>query len=172
MANDSDPVGLGLTITITTDPKNGTAVLNEDGTITYTLINSTNGNDTLTYTICDKGSPSKCATAKVIISIFPTLPAIEIYNLVTPNGDGQNDFWHIDGIEGFPENEIIIFNRWGDKVKEFMGYNNISNRWDGSNEKNEFLPDGVYFYIIKLNDESITPNTYTGWVYVRGKGGN
>ena len=125
--------------------------------------------DTLTYTICDKGSPSKCASAKLIITIIKERLAFEIYNLVTPNGDGKNDFWHIDGIEEYPENEIILFNRWGDKVNEFKGYNNLSNHWDGTNENGNLLPSGTYFYIIKLNDQSITPNTYTGWVLLRGK---
>jgi gliding motility-associated-like protein len=63
---------------------------------------------------------------------------------------------------------VIIFNRWGDKIREFNSYNNSDNRWNGTNDKNEKLPDGVYYYILKIKDLA----TYTGWVYVRGKGDN
>jgi gliding motility-associated-like protein len=118
--------------------------------------------------ICDRGMPSKCATAIVVITIFPVREFIEIYNLVTPNGDGKNDYWHIRGIDEYSENEVTIFNRWGDKIRDFKGYNNSENNWKGTNENEEFLPDGVYFYILKIKDLE----TYTGWVYVRGKGDN
>jgi gliding motility-associated-like protein len=87
---------------------------------------------------------------------------------VTPNGDGRNDYWHIRGIDEYSENEVTIFNRWGDKIRDFKGYNNSENNWKGTNENEEFLPDGVYFYILKIKDLE----TYTGWVYVRGKGDN
>jgi len=102
----------------------------------------------------------------VIVTIFPIRASIEIYNLVTPDHDDKNDYWHIGGIENFPDNEILLFNRWGTKIKEFVGYNNTDNRWDGTNDKNESLPDGVYFYIIKANE------TYKGWIYIRGGGIN
>ncbi len=170
-ANDSDPIGLGLTISITTGPKKGTAILNEDGTITYTNSPNYTGkdiNDTLTYTICDKGSPSKCASARLIITINPERQDFEIYNLVTPNGDGQNDYWYIQGIDQYVDNEINIFNRWGDKVSEFKSYNNETNRWNGTNKNGEFLPDGIYFYVIKIKELG----DYTGWIYVRTKGNN
>jgi gliding motility-associated-like protein len=166
-ANDSDPVGLGLTVSISARPKKGTAILNDNGTITYTPNTSSTGNDTLTYTICDKGVPSKCSSARLIITIFPVRPefdAFEVFNLVTPNGDGQNDYWHIGGIEAFPDNSITLFNRWGDKVAEYKGYNNTSNHWDGTNEKGNMLPSGTYFYIINI------PNfgSRTGWLMLQG----
>ncbi len=164
LANDTDPIGLGLNVSITDYPKNGSVIINEDGTITYTPAEYYIGYDTLTYSICDKGIPSKCAIAEVIILTQSIREDIEIYNLVTPDGDGKNDYWHINGIEEFPDNEIIIFNRWGTKVREFVGYNNTDKRWDGKNEKNEFMPDGVYFYIIKIKELK----NYSGWVYVRG----
>ncbi len=164
LANDTDPIGLGLNVSITDYPKNGSVIINEDGTITYTPTENYIGYDTLTYSICDKGIPSKCAIAEVIILTQSIREDIEIYNLVTPDGDGKNDYWHINGIEEFPDNEIIIFNRWGTKVREFVGYNNTDKRWDGKNEKNEFMPDGVYFYIIKIKELK----NYSGWVYVRG----
>ena len=168
LANDSDPLGLGLDVSILHLPLHGTASVDEEGMITYTPFSNFTGNDTLTYVICDHGTPSKCDTAMLIITIFPIREYLEIYNLVTPNGDGKNDFWYIRGIDEYSDNELLIFNRWGDKIREFKSYNNTDNSWNGSNEKNERLPDGVYYYILKIKDL----NTYTGWVYVRGQGNN
>ncbi len=84
-------------------------------------------------------------------------------NVFTPNGDGANDTFIITikppeednpGRAGgtgsgnyqpindyYISNEIVIFNRWGNKVFEATDYNND---WDGSN-----LPDGTYFYVLK-----------------------
>jgi len=170
--NDTDPVGLGLTTSITIAPLHGSAVVNENGTITYTNMPNYTGKvifDTLTYTICDKGSPVKCASARLFIRIpVDREEEIEVFNLVTPNNDGENEYWHIKGIDN-TENEITIFNRWGDKiVKTFKNYKNSSNRWEGKNNKNETLPDGIYFYIIKIKDK----DTQTGWIYLRGEGSN
>ncbi|MBK6835666.1 MAG: tandem-95 repeat protein [Bacteroidetes bacterium] len=71
--NDSDPNGgiLG-TPTILNNPNNGVAVVNPNGTITYTPNPNFNGQDTLTYVVCDNGAPSVCDTANVIISVNPS----------------------------------------------------------------------------------------------------
>lgn len=76
-------------------------------------------------------------TVKIIndILIFP--------NIITPNGDSYNDKFEIGGLldGGYPESELMIFNRWGKKV---FSKNNYQNDFDG-----EGLSDGVYFYIFK-----------------------
>ncbi len=164
LENDIDVIGLGLDISIVRNPANGTANLDQDGFITYTPLLNFTGNDTIIYRICDRGTPSKCDEALVIITIFPIREELEIYNLVTPDDDGKNDYWYIRGIENYPDNEILIFNRWGTKVKEYSGYNNEDKRWDGTNDKGKYLPDGVYYYILKIKELK----TFTGWIYVRG----
>ncbi|WP_299547669.1 gliding motility-associated C-terminal domain-containing protein [Seonamhaeicola sp.] len=79
---------------------------------------------------------------------------VVIYNGLSPNGDGDNDFFLIDGLERHPDNTVQIFNRWGAKVFETSGYNNSDNVFDGTSRgsltisKNEQLPTGTYFYII------------------------
>ena len=63
-------------------------------------------------------------------------------NVITPNNDGVNDYFVIKGLvenNAFPDNKLIIYNRWGKKVYESSNYQNKFNG-DG-------LPDGVYFYI-------------------------
>jgi gliding motility-associated-like protein len=73
----------------------------------------------------------------------------------SPNGDANNDFWTIRGIEYYPDNEVKVFNRWGNLVYETSGYNNSSSSWQGQvNGKLSIgsnAPDGTYFYTIKVN---------------------
>ena len=73
LANDVDPEGNPLSNpSILDTPNNGTAVVNGDGTITYTPNSTFVGTDTLTYKVCDTGVPAKCDTASVIIEVLPT----------------------------------------------------------------------------------------------------
>jgi gliding motility-associated-like protein len=73
-----------------------------------------------------------------------------IPEIFTPNGDDKNDLFEIPGISKFPDNELIIYNRWGNLVYSKSNYNNT---WDGSSNKNTGkLPAGTYYYILKLND--------------------
>ena len=88
---------------------------------------------------------------------------VSFYSGFSPNHDGVNDTWSIKGIEVFPENEVMFFNRWGDKVNEYQNYDNIAVAWDGTNTRGEPLPDGTYYYIVTLKDV----DSFTGWVHIR-----
>ncbi|RYZ99146.1 MAG: DUF11 domain-containing protein, partial [Sphingobacteriaceae bacterium] len=66
-------------------------------------------------------------------------------NVITPNGDGKNDTFVIDGLELYPENSINIFNRWGNEV--FRSVGSYKNNWDGHS-----LKEGTYYYILKIKD--------------------
>ena len=70
-------------------------------------------------------------------------------NTMTPNGDGANDSFFIQNIETFPNNHLIIYNRWGHIVYETNGY---LNDWEGT-YNGKLLPAGTYYYIMELNDE-------------------
>jgi large repetitive protein len=74
---------------------------------------------------------------------------LELPNGISPNGDGINDGLIVNGLEVYPENEIIIFNRWGNIVYQ---QNNYSNQypWFGENMKGGILPDGTYFVILRV----------------------
>lgn len=80
---------------------------------------------------------------------------IVIYNGVTPDGDGKNDYFIIDNIELFPNNNVTIFNRWGRKVYETQSYNSDGNVFKGYAEgkgvinRKEKLPTGTYYYIVE-----------------------
>jgi gliding motility-associated-like protein len=160
--NDSDPDGDNIyVVTITNQPDHGTAVINPDGTISYTPDDGFVGVDSFTYQICDDGIPPLCDTAVVYITVMPERPNIFIPNGFSPNGDPYNEYWEIVDISKYPKNEVIIFNRWGNKVYEAKPY---QNEWQGVNYKGEDLPDGTYYYVLKLNDDNDT--VYTGFVVI------
>ncbi len=80
---------------------------------------------------------------------------IEVYNLVTPNDDGINDVFMLNGIDCYPNNTVRIYNRWGVKVFETRGYDNAGNAFRGYSDgratvsRDEGLPTGTYFYILE-----------------------
>ncbi len=80
---------------------------------------------------------------------------IEISKAITPNGDGVNDTFEIRGVEFCQFTfDVVLFNRWGNKVAEVMDYQNT---WggeapDGSFGSSGMLPAGTYYYIIYATD--------------------
>jgi gliding motility-associated-like protein/uncharacterized repeat protein (TIGR01451 family) len=84
--------------------------------------------------------------------------SLEIFNAISPDGDGLNDFFRIRGIECYPKNTVEIYNRWGVKVYDAKGYNNDTVAFRGISDgrvtidTSEGLPSGTYFYIVKYED--------------------
>ena len=163
--NDYDPDGDPITVSLLTYPHNGTIILNANQTVTYTPAANFFGIDTCTYVICDNGQPSLCDTATIFITVLGTRENLIFYNGISPNRDGLNDVWIIGNIEFFPENKVIIFNRWGDIVYSVANYDNKNVVWDGTYEKSgNHVPDGTYFYIVTVPGLG----KYDGWILVRG----
>jgi gliding motility-associated-like protein len=77
---------------------------------------------------------------------------------ISPNGDGVNDFWHIRWLYKHPENEVTIINRWGDVVYRAKPYNND---WYGTYNGKK-LPEATYYYILKIFDNGVQTQNYTG----------
>lgn len=102
------------------------------------------------------------------------LPAcsVEVYNAVSPNNDGLNDIFLIDGLECYPNNTVEIYNRWGILVYDATGYDNGVISFKGYSEgrstfnKNEQLPDGTYFYTLKYTDEENKMHDISGYLYL------
>jgi len=87
---------------------------------------------------------------------------VSVFNGVSPNGDGDNDFFVIESIENFPENKVEIYSRWGQKLFETKNYNNLDNVWKGTlSGGNTTAPSGTYFYIIDLGNGS---KPIKGWL--------
>jgi gliding motility-associated-like protein len=97
----------------------------------------------------------------------PILCEIIIPEAFSPDGDGINDNFVIEGIELIPDNEITIFNRWGNVVFQTSNY---QNNWDGtsSNAMNiggGDLPTGTYYYILDPKKEGY--EVYNGFIYLQ-----
>ena len=80
-----------------------------------------------------------------------------IKNVVTPNGDGQNDVLWIDNIDEFPNNSVKFLDRWGVEIAAFDGY---ENDWD-LRSKGDYIPAGSYLCIVRLDDGDTYSMTVT-----------
>jgi gliding motility-associated-like protein len=69
-----------------------------------------------------------------------------IPSVITPDGDGKNDYFRINEMPG--KVELIIFNRWGNV--EYSNKNYL-NDWDGRNTSGMEVPADTYFYILKFD---------------------
>ena len=102
---------------------------------------------------------------------------IEVFNAVTPNGDGINDIFSLKGIDCYPNNNVKIFNRWGKKVFEANDYDNSSRAFDGISSKggtiytDDTLPTGTYFYILQYeftgDGNHSRPIQQSGYLYIQ-----
>jgi len=72
-----------------------------------------------------------------------------IPNAFSPNSDGFNDLWIIEGLELYPEAEMRIFDRWGTSVH--YSVNAADDPWDGTFDGRR-LPVDSYHYVIDLNN--------------------
>jgi gliding motility-associated-like protein len=143
----------GISPSIVQNPGNGIASVQTDGTIDYGPGPDFVGTDTLTYEICDPQCVNFCDTAMVIFLVEEG-DDIVIPGGFTPNGDNINETFEIEGLEEYPNNTLLILNRWGDVVYEATPY---QNDWNGSSNSSkvlfgEKLPPGTYFYILDLGD--------------------
>ena len=170
LANDTDPDGSldPSTLEILSGPYNGNLINDEEGRLVYVSDDLYTGRDSIQYRICDNGVPALCDEAFIRIEVQPSSRCeINIYTGISPNGDGVNDQWVIEGIDCYPDNELQIFNRWGNLVFKASGYNNQGVVWGGevntglfiNNEKS--APNGTYFYILQLNELN---EKYSGYI--------
>jgi gliding motility-associated-like protein len=75
----------------------------------------------------------------------------------SPNGDGANDAYVIQGLDAFASNQLVVFNRWGNVVYERLNYRND---WTGENSQGDPLPDGTYFVILTMKEGASTMQNY------------
>ena len=75
---------------------------------------------------------------------------LDISQVVTPDGNTQNDEWIVTNIEKFKNNKVVIVDRWGSVIYTASGYNNETVVWNGSNRQGSLVPTGTYFYTISV----------------------
>lgn len=141
---------------INKQPAHGT-VRWQDSVIVYTPAQYYFGTDTFCYSIGTRfNTPQE---ACVVVNVKRILP--EIPGGFSPNGDGINDYLIIPDIELYPENNLIVFNRWGSVVYKTDRYSN-EQPWDGVATMGirlgrKPLPAGGYLYILDLGDNEYIP---------------
>ena len=97
------------------------------------------------YTITLIVNNGTCSdTATVEFDAFG-ISAVLIPNVFTPNGDGENDIFTVEGTN-LESIEGEIFNRWGQKI---FSWDNLKGYWDGRTLAGTVAPDGTYFFVIK-----------------------
>ncbi|MES2591074.1 MAG: gliding motility-associated C-terminal domain-containing protein [Bacteroidota bacterium] len=106
---------------------------------------------TTQYTITVTDNNSCVTTDSVLITIFVLEFNGMVSNLFTPNGDGINDTWYIQDILSYPDNEVFIYNIYGNQVYTKKGY---TNDWSGTYNGSD-LPDGTYFYVLRFDETDI-----------------
>jgi len=144
-----------ITVVILDQPTNGTAMVNSDLTINYMANDGVcDTTDSFTYELCN---PSGCDTATV--TFYIECKSFLIFNGFSPNADGINETFTIDGIEDFPNNNVQVFNRWGNMVFEQQGY---KGQWNGT-WRDKDLPDGTYFYLLDDGEGK----QYSGFLEIR-----
>ncbi len=79
----------------------------------------------------------------------------------SPNGDGANDAFWIQGLDAYPANTLSVVNRWGNVVYDRLNYRND---WNGENTEGQMLPSGTYFVILAVNNGE---RTLQGFVDLR-----
>jgi len=106
----------------------------------------------------------------------PLLPGgdeqIEVFNVLTPNGDGIHDVLKIRNIDRYPDNSLRIFNRWGRLVFSTRSYGTAGNVFDGTSMEDSTLnrprklQTGTYFYLLTYVNEQGVEQTLTGYIYL------
>ena len=113
--------------------------------------------DDIKYTLHVKSSYN-CGedTSSVFVKVYHK---VGIPNAFSPNADGVNDSWEIDGLFTYPESVTTVFNRYGQQVFKNTGY---AKPWKGT-YNGARLPPGTYYYIIDLKTGQ---PRLTGWVLI------
>ena len=144
----------GFKLSVLNQPVKGLIDSVSGGNINYKVKPGGSGDDSFSYKLCNNACPTLCDTAavRVTIAFDPEAPLPVVPNTITPNDDGKNDALAFEILDEFPADypdaELIVFNRWGDIVFTQRPY---KNEWRGVNSMNQPLPDGTYYYILRLN---------------------
>jgi len=158
--NNLDPASLSI---ITPPASGATAFIDQRYLLTIDYENlSFAGSDKITIQVCDQDN--LCTQQNITIEVNGN---IVIYNAVSPNGDGKNDFLFLQYIDVLPDtrnNEVSIYNRWGDEIFSTHNYDNATNLFTGYASDGKRYPAGTYFYKISFTSGH---DTVTGFFDIR-----
>ncbi len=95
------------------------------------------------------------------LTITKAILTVTANNILTPNGDGKNDFWIVKDIQLYPKNSVTVYDTGGRQVFTKKDYNND---WGGTlNDTGSPLAGGTYYYIVDLG---IGGNMIKGYISI------
>lgn len=156
---DLDPGSPGIQNKITLSNM-GQFQVDSTGKVTFVPANLFTGIVSIYYTVQDNnGCLSDTSTIQVNVQANSNVNnPLKFPTLFTPNGDGSNDTFGIEGLNAYPNNSIEIFNRWGNQVFYAQGYLKQVSAWTGDG-----FGEGTYYYILKVEIGGVL-KTYSGYV--------
>lgn len=84
-----------------------------------------------------------------------TIPFIKLDplpNIITPNGDGQNEVFVVPGIDAFENASVLIYDRWGKLIYESSSYDaGTSESTVSQGFSADGFSDGTYFYVVNID---------------------
>ncbi len=162
LGNDFYPAACNPMVVILNAPQSGFVTINDGGIISYEPQPGFVGDVVFTYQICC-GSTCDIATVKLKVGDDHGCEGLILPNGFSPNGDGVNETFDLKSLDNcFTDHnvELRIFNRFGEIIFQDLNYTN-RNAWTGQvNNRNEFVPEGTYFFTLRLNKgESLIEKT-------------
>jgi gliding motility-associated-like protein len=141
---------------------NGTYLWTSGNNLSSTTIPNPTGvnlTETRSYTVIVTDEHGCTAADVVRVILEDQLSCLKTDEGITPNGDGMNETWVIDCLKYFPANQVEIYNRWGQQVFVEKNYRNL---YEGKLENGTALPDGTYYYIVKVFNTDTPKTLYKG----------
>ena len=110
------------------------------------------GTTEVTYTATDNAG--NVATCSFTVVIQLTEAALTIPQIITPDGNGENDEWRIENIDKYEANKVVVVDRWGSVIYSVQNYNNDRTIWRGTDTSGRVLPTGTYFFTVSVRSGS------------------
>lgn len=127
------------------------------------------------YTLTFKPNPDICETEDTFSYLLKRKDGIDTVNVhveiicekltflsgFSPDGDGINDTFVIIGVDSYPDNSLVVFNKWGEEVFSEMNYQNT---WDGTDKNGDPLmsEENVYYYVFNDGEGGV----YSGYMKI------
>jgi gliding motility-associated-like protein len=88
-----------------------------------------------------------CSAESDTVMVVAAVEGDFVSEAISPNGDGMNDFFFVEGIGRYPELNFMVFDRWGNEIYRANPY---QNDWYGTGKGGDPLPVGDYFFILEF----------------------
>jgi gliding motility-associated-like protein len=104
--------------------------------------------------------------SSVADSVIVNVSDLQRYTGFSPNGDGINDFFVVEGLDNANSKDLLVINRWGVEVFHSFDY---QNDWEGKNKNGDPLPDDTYYYVLRVKDiyNDGKDRVYKGFIVIK-----